>query len=429
MESANLIGLPLELRRYIILEVLKHGHRKAPILSKDVVDDRVRVRNRFDDNYPTETNIYVRKHKDYIHGNALMQTSRLLRQDTLNLIEDTLKAGKVEIPLVLDVMVVKDVGVLPTWISCPNGPARIGKIQINLRIFRPDKDVVPENWIPAAQYENCPRNQGINIDEWTIMVVILFYSMGRLTASPKDTIKAGKPSLPEIGLNKLNLEDQPEGVDVYVSAKAPYVVDEMLVDIKHFERFADGKIIRGFVEDKPESSSYYREGYYTFGRKIFNEQHGRGPDFRPTDQAKTLLKTGRMSDTQLYCATSNWIEYLWASCSEDSVRFNLAPIRIYLDAMARNIGTIKTNGKENRSTLLVGGTNNRTGDWLQNTSWERVFSMHFEADDVVKAFKIEKKKRFPDENLLHFFRLTKRRMDMGWWDDADFKWIWNLRNA
>lgn len=237
-----LVGLPLELRRYVILETLRQGRHKAPVISTPVVDSRVRLRNRFDDNYPTETNIYVPKHKDVIHGNALLQTNRRLRQDTLDLVEDTLKTSKVEIPFVLDVMVVKDVGVLPTWMSCPYRPAHIEKIQINLRIFRPDKDIVPESWIPAAQYEDCIRHYGINIDQWNIMVVILFYAMGRFSGSPRHTITAGLPSLPEEGLNKLSPEDQPEAVDAYVCAEAPYVVEEMLILVSDFERFPDGKL-------------------------------------------------------------------------------------------------------------------------------------------------------------------------------------------
>ncbi len=428
MEATTLLGLPLELRRYIILETLKQGHRKAPMLSSHVVKSRVRLRNRFDDNYPTETNIYVRKHKDFIHGNALLQTNRRLRQNTLELIEDTLKTGKVEIPFVLDVMVIKDVGVMPTWMSCPYRPAHIGKIQVNLRIFRPDKDVVPEVWIPAAQYEDCARHYGINIDQWTIMIVILFYAMGRFSGSPRDTIKAGPPSLPEEGLNKLSLEDQPEAVDAYISAKAPYVVDEMLIDVKNFERFADGKVIRGFVEDGPKSSLYYREGYYNFGRRIFDEHHGCGPNFEPNDSMKHHIKIGRMADIQLSCSIDNWVAYLRDNCDEDSAIFNQAPIRIYLDAMARNIRTVRRRGWKDRVFVIAGGTNEIAGPWADYRSWESVFCVQFEADDVLAAFRKEKKKQYPDENVLHYFRLTKRRMDLGWWDDAFYKWIWNERH-
>ena len=48
----------------------------------------------------------------------------------------------------------------------------------------------------------------------------------------------------------------------------------------------------------------------------------------------------------------------------------------------------------------------------------------FEADDVGKPFKVEKKKASPDEDVLHLFRLVKRRMDLGWWDDDEYKNRW-----
>ena len=65
MVATSLLKLPLELRQFIIIETLKQGRRKKPILSKRVVDGRVRLRNRFDDNYPAETNIYIRKQKAF----------------------------------------------------------------------------------------------------------------------------------------------------------------------------------------------------------------------------------------------------------------------------------------------------------------------------------------------------------------------------
>lgn len=134
-----------------------------------------------------------------------------------------------------------------------------------------------------------------------------------------------------------------------------------------------------------------------------------------------------MASQLLYCSIDDWVYYIWNSCSEDSVRFNQKPMRIYLDAMARNIHTMKVRHRKVAANVLVGGSNNRYGDFMDDRSWERVFSVDFEADDVIRAFKTEKKKQFPDENVLHHFRLTKRRMDLGWWDDADYKFIWNER--
>lgn len=120
-EDIGLLNLPLELRRVIILSVLNHRRpKKPPVLKQRVVDGRVRLRNCFDPNYPDETNIHVEKERNVrIHGNGLLRTCRLLRRDTLDLIADTLETGKVKIPFVLDIMLVKGIGFLPTWMSFP----------------------------------------------------------------------------------------------------------------------------------------------------------------------------------------------------------------------------------------------------------------------------------------------------------------------
>lgn len=78
---------------------------------------------------------------------------------------------------------------------------------------------------------------------------------------------------------------------------------------------------------------------------------------------------------------------------------------------------------------MAGGTNEIDGPWAADSSWETIFCLPFEADDVVTAFKIEKKKKYQDENVLHYFRLAKRRMDLGWWDATFYKWIWNKRRS
>lgn len=134
-EKSHLLGLLPEICRIIVLHVLTHRHRKAPLLTKKVLKDRIRFRNRFDDKYPTETNIYVCRRKPYIHATALLQTNRQLRQDTLDIVQDTLKTDKVKIPFVLDLMVIKDVGLLPTWMSCPYLPENIQRLKVNVRVL------------------------------------------------------------------------------------------------------------------------------------------------------------------------------------------------------------------------------------------------------------------------------------------------------
>lgn len=423
METPHLLTLPLEIRRPIIVEVLKQSRGEKPVLSKDFVADRVRLRNRFDENYPLETAIFVRRENGYINGNGLLATNRQLRQETHDLIEYMLKTGRVEVPFVLDVMVVKDVGILPTWMSYPYQPTHLKQLLVDFRIFRPDKSVIPENWVPATQ-EVARRmdHYEITISEWNIMVVLLFYAMGRCTSASKNTVKAEPRTLVLDHLNPLTLEEQPEAVvDTYISAQPPYLLDELILTCDDpYEHYANGAVIMPFVEDWSDASIYKREGYWNFGRTIFRDEDIDAP---VNGIDSRVVAAGQFAASQLMGAVDAGFCHLWECCKWKVYQFYLPPMKIYLDAVARNI----------RAVNYLSGSGRRSGafaaidDMIRDKTLENIFVNTFSSDDVVKAFKNEKKKKCPDENMMHFFRLVKRRMDLGWWDDARYKECWNER--
>lgn len=405
MEVTGLLRLPLELRRLIILETLKQGRREEPILSKPFVDSRVRLRNRFDENYPTQTNIFVPKQKGFINGNALLQTNRQLRKDTLDLIEDTLKRGIVDIPYILDVMVIKDVGVLPTWMSYPYRPSgHVKQIQVNMRLFRLDKDIVPKNWISTSLYEKSGHH-GIIVQQWTIIVVLLFYVMGRFSASPKNTIKTESTTLPEEGLNNQKKDDS-ERVDAYISAHVPYVVEDMPIRVQPFAHFANGKPVYSFVEDQ-EKPNPSRDWTYTI---VTDERRRHGEN----DKTWLWRVSGRSDTSQLEKGIGEPL-YTCARCYSRSVRTNLAPIRLYLDAVVRNIHTIRLD-KENGEDV-VGGTG--------YASWEQRFIDIIRRVMFSGVFETEKQKQYEEENMRHLSKLLDRRKDLGWWDDDHFQRLVN----
>ncbi|KAJ3495782.1 hypothetical protein NLG97_g3141 [Lecanicillium saksenae] len=238
--ESRLLTLPLELRRYIILEVLKHGRRKEPSLSNEVFKDRIQLINRFDEKYPVGTNIYVRGRKTWIHGNAFLQASRQLRQDTLELIEDTRKTGVVEIPFVLDLMVIKDVGLLPTWMSCPYQPEHLTQLTVKVRVFRPDKDLIPRGWVSAIVGDRSVYHYEVTTCQWSFLVVLLFYAMGRLTKSSEDSTNErplGQPTQSATqsmaqGTDKFSLGPAAPGVDVYLYKTAPYTLWELRIEVE-----------------------------------------------------------------------------------------------------------------------------------------------------------------------------------------------------
>lgn len=265
-EAIGLLGLPLELRRAIILSVLKHRRPKEPVLKQHVIEGRVRLQNCFDPNYPAETNIYVEKEQNArMHGNGLLRTCRLLRQDTLDLISDTLETGKVKIPFVLDIMLVQGIGFLPTWMSFPYPAKQIRKLRINVRIFRPGKGSVPLDWIRAAQYRENEYGWCQSPFVWNLWVVLVFYAIGRLSTSPANALRAEAVVAPPAETMRADTASVP----AYLSALAPYSVDEMLVSTKELECTPDGKEIRGYVEYKFPQKEYYRDGYSIFGHERF----------------------------------------------------------------------------------------------------------------------------------------------------------------
>lgn len=156
-----LLRLPWEIRRPIIIDVLRYGRRfKPPSFSWELIESRVRLCNRFDDNYPDRTNFYVLRHKSpFLHGHGLRATNRQLCDETKLLIKEELESANTEIPFIFDVMFVKDVGIFPTWTSFPYQPKHLKMLAINLRIIRPGTAIVPDEWIEVARYSEAERSR------------------------------------------------------------------------------------------------------------------------------------------------------------------------------------------------------------------------------------------------------------------------------
>ncbi|KAJ3479944.1 hypothetical protein NLG97_g8188 [Lecanicillium saksenae] len=222
-EKTGLFSLPLEIRRTIILVVLKCGRRKEPTPDQEVWR-------------PETTNIYVQRHKNrLIHGNGLVATCRQLRSETFTLIKDTLKPGLVDVPFVLDVMVVKHVGVILTWMSFPYKPLRIRKLTVNVRVMRSARLVVPDDWVDAARYK---------ADEHD------FEDKPPSETPPLDAIEA-------VAVR----EAAPSAVvDAYLRDWPSYTVDEMVIDWHPYEPPV-GLAMGHHQQHIPYSMPYHDCGY------------------------------------------------------------------------------------------------------------------------------------------------------------------------
>lgn len=266
-QYVGLTSLPVELRRKIILEVLK-STRQPPTLSAETIKGRARLRNQFDQNYALHTNIYIEQQKiGYINANALLQTNRQLRHDTLALIDDTVKTGLADAPFVLDIMLVKGVGLLPTWLSFPYMPEHISQLQIELRIIRPEKVEIPPDWLSLAQvwddnevYRSCPT-------VWNLYTVFFLYALGCLSSSPRNAAPR-KIKLQKIKDN-LEMVSDTRHVDAYVCTNAPYTVDNLLIHIHSFEYRANGEAITPYVADPWPPSALVKDRCTPFLRTFF----------------------------------------------------------------------------------------------------------------------------------------------------------------
>ncbi|KID60690.1 Protein kinase-like domain protein, partial [Metarhizium hybridum] len=337
-KSSRLLDLPWELRRPIIVQVLRRGRKSEPAFNRKLIESRVRLRNCFDDDFPKTTNLYVQRHKNrYLHGNALRTTNRQLRYETNLLIEEEIKSGNIEIPFVLDVMIVKDVGVFPTWMSFPYRPEHLKMLTINLRIVRPGTSVVPDEWIKVARYEekeysrrdNSPANWNIIMDV-AYMLSVVSHNKVNNTRPPKPNAK--KLKFPSIVPN------------AYLLPSASYVADKLFIDFKEAEYDVNNKPIPPGVDDSRKKSPFYKEGYIQFGREVFEDYSIQWKDNDEIEEDERLLSRGTFACYQLEERLCGIL------CEVDSSE---SKYLVYLRMLARSVGELRYSGCEKPELQLV----------------------------------------------------------------------------
>ncbi|KAJ4154987.1 hypothetical protein LMH87_000257 [Akanthomyces muscarius] len=175
---AGLFTLPWEVRRPIIVQVLPHGRAKLPCFDDKLIKSRVRLRNCFDGAYPGITNFYVsRRRNRCFHGHGLRATNRQLRRETALVIDEELKSGRMDVPFVLDIMLVRDIGVFPSWMSFPYRPEHIQQLTVNIRIVRPGTISIPDEWAEMARYEDNSDSCSLSTS-WHLLLGITYYAFG-----------------------------------------------------------------------------------------------------------------------------------------------------------------------------------------------------------------------------------------------------------
>lgn len=434
-KSSNLLDLPWELRRPIIVEVLRRGRKREPTFNRKLIEKRVRLRNCFDKDFPEVTNFYVPRHKNrYLYGNALRATNRQLRYETNLLVEEELKSGNVDIPFVLDVMIVKDVGVFPTWMSFPYRPEHLKVLTLNLRIVRPGTSVVPDEWIETARYEKdrCYTN-------WNVLMAITYYAFGCFSVKPDPAYpgveRDSQPAIAEdaapvkrqAASNKWNTSRPPKSnarkskihallnladhrstvLNAYILSSASYVTDKLFIDFKEPEYDVDNKPIPAGVDDSRKRSRFYKEGYLQFGREVFKDYSCQWKDSDELEQDKRWLSRGEFACYQLD-------ESIGAVIS--SVHLNDPGYFLYLRMLAQSVGEVRYSSSERPDLELVGRHPDCWVDMCYALDCETIDGRYTEAkvaQDLIEEM------NHGSSDIVDSLRTIQIRRSHGWVKDDD----------
>lgn len=448
-QTSSLLALPWELRSIICLEVLKHRRTKQPIFDRKLVENRVRLRNCFDRSFPEDTNIYIRKPRcRYIHGRGLLETCQRLRRDVMLLINEQLKTGRIEIPFVLDVMFVKDVGIFPTWMSFPYRTKRILNLRLNVRIIRPKPDLIPLEWVEMGRHRRDDWSK-IHTEptQWNLLTVVSLYALGRLSFRPRSAempLEAGKGHGTTPIANKTQGKRGMKGnivnhkspvVDAHLVPfeSTPYVVDDLQLDFHQLEYDAVGKVIMPTKEDdarkqklgefwfmssdaisprltdRAEASQFYKDGYIQFGRNVFIDSSMMYQDsMSDLEINASLAASGVLASYLLRGHFMNGFDPI--SFSDYGCTFAL-----YFEVLANTVGAVALSStKGNIHTILY----KNTELWVRSWNWDHL-DPH--KGRIKRQIAEEEAKENPDPERLAQMRTACRRIALGWQAQHD-KW-------
>lgn len=464
VQSSGLLGLPWELRRAIIHKVLHSQHSRAelPSFNQELVESRVRICNCFDAKFPKLTNFYVPKLKfSYLPYHGLRCTNRQLREETDRAIKEELKPGSNGIPFVLDVMIVKDIGVFPTWMSFPYQPKHLEKLTINLRIIRPETStLVPDEWVEMARHKDDGRYSPV---QWNLLMAISMYAFGVFSvkqdptlphvqsnrqlaitedAAPaylsettdnkiEDTELTGRPKAEEASLSaQTNLKNhQSQTFDAYRLPSASWVTDELLLKFEEFEYDTNNEIIpppSGFkgityylsiphgVVEASEDGQFYKPGYVQFGRDVFSEYEVGYGELGDLEQIGIMASKGMFASDSLVDVMIDILR----NCADEEYSDSIeAP---YLAVLAHSAGIIRhTAPGESRIYELY-----RIREWwtVGDAGWEfdvRDGELYCSDEVIERHLARELARDPPDKGQLLRWQTVKVRKAHGWIQESE----------
>ncbi len=222
--TSNLLGLPLETRLQIIRNVLASVD-KAPVI-EEIIEDRIPYRV-----HSQRSEIYVpRVVTPAFHGNGLLLTNRQLSKETKYLLQSMREKKTKGFEFVLDVMYVRGVGLLPTWLSVPVKTKDIGTLRVQFRIVRPPASLIERSWVVNAQYLS-PEFAKYQVSRWLAHVLLSYafrqMDMQHLSDDDEDDV------------------EDAEYIDTKLSMNG-YTVDQLLIDVHPLQVVSDGETADGW---------------------------------------------------------------------------------------------------------------------------------------------------------------------------------------
>ncbi|KAJ3473372.1 hypothetical protein NLG97_g10342 [Lecanicillium saksenae] len=391
-DQAYILRLPWDIRCIIIADVTRGAPERPPNLTPEFIKDRARVMNSFDEDTPAETNIFLPKGGcARTHGNGLLGTNRQLRQDTLDFIHNMREREASDVPYALDLMLVHNVGIFPTWVSYPFRPKRMARLQINIRTVRPEKGLVPREWI--FRCDQMDSRQWHSRAVWNLIVIYLFYTTGQLTLSPifkrQGTGKAGE--------NRSGSRDI-ESFEARLLPRPRSAIDEITSRWPRWDISADGEVITPTVEQ-------HRVGHdEAFCREA-------GVPYLPRMSGAGNGHSRRMN-------AGRWLPYRMTRMFRDQLthiasyeRFHIANDynATLLDHVGRILRPADGPGSLPRSSPLSDSSSPvwrlMAQDWFPDSD-----------DEVAAALAAAAAAEERDERVIRGLRHVLRRMSMGWWD-------------
>lgn len=219
----TLLKLPRELREQILREII---FIQSPLpASPSVSSDRTCLRNTVDPYWAVETNIYVERRLTDNTQMALLQTNRQIRTETQELLRRL-----EETPYHLDVMFVKECGMLPTWCSFPGRRRRIDTVHVQFRIFEPPKDINLE-WLESAYFQG--DDGGSTRTSWNIIFLLTVFLLNGVDDIPVHINKTDTAGGFEASneFEETDLEIGPTASAFYNKMFARHTIKNLILDV------------------------------------------------------------------------------------------------------------------------------------------------------------------------------------------------------